>query len=68
MSLAHAYQKTVSKKYILDYLDLFLGTMIVVGGDFNAHVGERSPEYLEEHGQHIFGVRNKEEERLLKSL
>ena len=42
--------------------------MIVVGGDFNAHVGERSPEYLEEHGQHGFGVRNKEGERLLESL
>ena len=26
MSLVHAYQKTVSKQYILDYLDLFLGT------------------------------------------
>ena len=27
MSLVHAYQKTVSKQYILDYLDLFLGTL-----------------------------------------
>ena len=27
MSLVHAYQKTVSKQYILDYLDLFLGTV-----------------------------------------
>ena len=26
MSLVHAYQKTVSKQYILNYLDLFLGT------------------------------------------
>ena len=26
MSLVHAHQKTVSKQYILDYLDLFLGT------------------------------------------
>ena len=42
--------------------------MIVIGGDFSAHVGERSPEYLEEHGQHGFGVGNKEGERLLESL
>ena len=42
--------------------------MIVVGGDFNAHVGKRSPEYLEEHGQRAFGVGNKEGERLLESL
>ena len=42
--------------------------MIVVGGDVNAHVGEWSPEYLEEYGQHGFGVGNKEGERLLKSL
>ena len=27
MSLAHAYQKTVSKQYILDYFDLVLGTI-----------------------------------------
>ena len=42
--------------------------MIVVGGDFNAHVVERSPEYFEEHGQHSFGVGNKEGEGLLESL
>ena len=42
--------------------------MIVVGGDFNAHVGEWNPEYLEEHGQHGFGLGNKEGERLLESL
>ena len=42
--------------------------MIVVGGDFIAHVGERSSEYLEEHGRHGFGIGNKEGERLLESL
>ena len=28
MSLVHAYQKTVSKQYIIDYLNLFLGTLM----------------------------------------
>ena len=42
--------------------------MIVVRGDFSAHVRERSLEYLEEYGQHGFRVGNKEGERLLESL
>ena len=41
--------------------------MTSVGGDFNAHVGEWSPEYLEEHGQHGFDLGNKEGERLLET-
>ena len=32
MFLVHAYQKTVSKQYILDYLDLFLGTIYTKTG------------------------------------
>ena len=30
MSLVHAHQKTISKQYILHYLDLFLGTLILL--------------------------------------
>ena len=45
-----------------------INEMIVIGGDFNAQVGGWSPEYLEEHGKHAFGVGNKEGERLLESL
>uniref|UniRef100_W5MYR9 Endonuclease/exonuclease/phosphatase domain-containing protein n=1 Tax=Lepisosteus oculatus TaxID=7918 RepID=W5MYR9_LEPOC len=42
--------------------------MVVIGGDFNAHLGEKCPDYPDEHGQRGLGERNEEGGRLLKTL
>uniref|UniRef100_W5N3T0 Endonuclease/exonuclease/phosphatase domain-containing protein n=1 Tax=Lepisosteus oculatus TaxID=7918 RepID=W5N3T0_LEPOC len=38
----------------------------IIGGDFNAHLGEKCPDYPNEHGQR--GLENEEGERLLETL
>uniref|UniRef100_W5NI84 Endonuclease/exonuclease/phosphatase domain-containing protein n=1 Tax=Lepisosteus oculatus TaxID=7918 RepID=W5NI84_LEPOC len=42
--------------------------MVVIGGDFNAHLGKKCPDYPEEHGQRGIGKRNEEGGRLLETL
>ncbi|MBN3271385.1 CFDP2 protein, partial [Polyodon spathula] len=42
--------------------------MVVIGGDFNAHLGEKCPDYPDEHGQRGLGEKNEEGGRLLETL
>ncbi|MBN3318251.1 CFDP2 protein, partial [Atractosteus spatula] len=42
--------------------------MVVIEGDFNAHLGEKCPDYPDEHGQRGLGDRNEEGGRLLETL
>uniref|UniRef100_W5NG45 Endonuclease/exonuclease/phosphatase domain-containing protein n=1 Tax=Lepisosteus oculatus TaxID=7918 RepID=W5NG45_LEPOC len=41
--------------------------IVVIGGDFNAHLGEKCPDYPDEHGQRGLGERNEEGGRLLET-
>ncbi|MBN3324175.1 CFDP2 protein, partial [Atractosteus spatula] len=42
--------------------------MVVIGGDFNVHLGEKCPDYPDEHGQKGLGERNEEGGRLLENI
>ena len=61
------------KEAFLEELETILDNIprserILIGGDFNAHLGARNQHYLEEHGQFEFGEDNEEGDRLLELM